>query len=187
MTADLHIVWCQSPMHDDGSIEQLLMAHDDYMLGQGLPAGAFYLSNDKGRDWAGKHIWTRSRQIKYTCTANGRSCVIAPQLESILSESRVPVHISDATRFMEDGQRWYTGVLMFYICTKKYGFIKIQQGISLKFELRQCDRILRCELDYRRNSPDDRPVLVYVVPDDEHPIQKVQALTIPDHFFNVYS
>ena len=116
--------------------------------------------------------------------ANGRSCVITPQLESILSKSRMPVHISDVTRFREDGKRWYTGVLMFDSGSKKYGFIKIQQGISLKFELRHCDRILKWELDDRRSSPDDRPVMVYVIPENEHPIHKVAALTILDHFFN---
>ena len=184
MRADFHIVWCQSPPHDDGNIEQLLMAHDDYMLGQGQPAGAFYLSNDKGRDWAGKRLWTESRQIKYTCEANGRSCVIVPQLESILSESRVPVYISDVTKFMEDGEKWYTGVLTIYFRRKEYGFIKIPSGISLRFKWRQCDGILKWELDDRRSSPDDRPVMVYVIPENEHPIHKVAALTIPDHFFS---
>ena len=139
------------------------------------------MSNDKGKDWAGRRIWTRSRQIKYTCEAHGDTCVIDPQLDSILSESRVPVHISDITRFIEDGPRWYAGVITVFIRRKEYGFVRIQQGICLKFEMIQCDGVLKWDLDGRRPAQIDRPVMVYVIPDDEHPVQRVQALHIPDH------
>ena len=71
-----------------------------------------------------------------------------------------------------------------YIRKKEYGFIKIPSRISLRFDLMQCDGILKRELDDRRCSPEDRPVMIYVIPEDDHPIQRVEAVTIPDHFFN---
>ena len=178
---DFHVVWCLPPPGDEGNIEQILMAHDEYTLAHGQPAGAWYLSNDKGRDWAGRRLWTKSHQIKYTCEVHGDICNIVPQLDAMLSESRIPVRISDVTQFLEDGPRWSVGELTIFIWRKEYGFVKIQQGISLRFDLNQCDGVLKWELDGRRPAQANRPVKVYVIPDNEHPVQRVEDLHIPNH------
>ena len=72
-------------------------------------------------------------------------------------------------------------MLTVYLKVKEYGFIKIPSGISLKFQLEQCDGILKWELDGTRRPQVNRPVMFYVIPDHDHPFQEVQAAEIVDH------
>ena len=165
----LYVLWSEDPPADDEQMARIMRAHDDRMRDQGKRLCAYYMSNDKGRNWNEGRLLTRSRQIKWTFTGASNDVSISIHVQRFVHGSQRPVHIDDVVAFAQRGQCVYNGIITFFMLSRKYGFIELESGIVLKFGIDQCDSKLKWDLSAKKTRLNPFiPAMVYTDPSKDH-------------------